>query len=41
MNKERNLKYELRFRKYLYSFDFDKHKDICKNINLKHNEVKE
>jgi len=38
--KERNLEYEKKFRKYLYSFDFEKHKKICENINLKHNEVR-
>ena len=34
--KTRNLEYEKKFRKYLYSFDFETHKDICKNINVKH-----
>ena len=38
--KQRNLSYEQKFRKYLYSFDFDTHKKICSNINLKHNEVR-
>ena len=36
--KERNLQYELNFRKYIYSFDLDTHKKICENINLKHNQ---
>jgi len=35
--KERNVEYEKKFRKYIYSFDFETHKKICKNINLKHN----
>jgi len=37
--KERSLDYERKFKKYLYSFDFETHKNICKNIGLKHNEV--
>ena len=37
--KKRNIVYEQKFRKYLYSFDYETHKDICKNIGLKHNEV--
>jgi len=36
--KKRSLKYEQKFRKYLYSFDFETHKRICKNINVKPNE---
>ncbi len=39
--KERSLKYEEKFRKYLFSFDFETHKKICENINLKPNETKE
>jgi len=35
--KERNLEYEKKFRKYLFSFDLEKHKEICKNINVKPN----
>ena len=34
--KKRNLEYEKKFRAYLFSFDFEKHKEICKNINVKH-----
>jgi len=36
--KKRSIEYELKFRKYLYSFDFQTHKEICKNINVKHNQ---
>jgi len=32
--KERSEKYEQKFRKYLYSFDWETHKEICKNINV-------
>ena len=32
--KERNEKYEQKFRKYLFSFNFETHKKICKNINV-------
>lgn len=35
--KKRSLEYEQKFRKYLYSFDFETHKKICENINVKHN----
>jgi len=35
--KERSLDYESKFRKYIYSFDFETHKKICENINLKPN----
>lgn len=35
--KKRSLKYEERFRKYLFSFDFETHKQICKEINVKPN----
>lgn len=34
MNK-RSLFYEKQFRTYLFSFDFETHKAICKNINVK------
>lgn len=33
--KERSLEYEKKFRKYLYSFDYETHKKICENINIK------
>ena len=33
--KKRSLKYENTFRKYLFSFDLETHKEICKNINVK------
>ena len=39
--KERNLSYEEKFRKYLFSFDLDKHKEICENINVKPNITKD
>jgi len=35
--KTRNLDYEKKFRKYLFSFDYKSHIEICKNINVKHN----
>ena len=35
--KERSLLYEKKFMKYLFSFDFETHKEICKNINVKPN----
>jgi len=35
--KKRSLEYEKRFRKYIYSFDLETHKEICKNINVKPN----
>ena len=38
MDKKRNFKYEHNFRKYLFSFDLEKHKEICRNINVKHNQ---
>ena len=34
MNKKRNLEYENKFRAYLFSGDFERHKAICKNINV-------
>jgi len=37
--KKRNVEYEKKFRAYLYSFDFETHKKICENINLKHNVI--
>ncbi len=36
--KKRSLKYEEKFRAYLFSFDFETHKEICKEINVKHKE---
>ena len=36
--KERNLEYEAKFRSYLFSFDLENHKDICKNINVRNNQ---
>jgi hypothetical protein len=36
--KQRNLSYEDKFRKYLFSFDLETHKEICKNINVKDNQ---
>ncbi len=35
--KKRNLSYEKKFRKYLFSFDLETPKEICKEINVKHN----
>jgi hypothetical protein len=32
--KERSIKYEDNFRKYLFSGDFQRHEEICKNINV-------
>ena len=29
MDKKRNLEYEKKFRAYLFSFDFETHKQIC------------
>ena len=37
--KKRNLEYEAKFRSYLFSFDLENHKDICKNINVRHNQL--
>lgn len=37
--KRRNLEYEKKFRKYLFSFDFETHKEICKNINVRDNQT--
>ena len=36
--KTRNLNYEDKFKKYLFSFDLKIHKEICKYINVKHNQ---
>lgn len=33
--KKRSLEYESKFRRYLFSFDFKTHLEICKNINVK------
>jgi len=30
----RNLEYEKKFRAYLFKFNFETHKKICKNINV-------
>ena len=35
--KERNLNHEKRIRSYLFSFDFETHKAICQNLNVKPN----
>lgn len=32
--KLRNLKYEQKFKAYLFKFDWKTHKAICKNINV-------
>ena len=32
--KHRNLEYEKKFRTYLFSFGFETHEKICKNINV-------
>jgi len=32
--KQRNTEYEQKFKKYLFSFDFKTHLEICKNINV-------
>lgn len=37
--KKRNLEYEKRFRAYLFSFNFETHKQICENINVIHKET--
>ena len=36
--KQRNLDYESKFKKYLFSFDLQTHKSICKNINVRDNQ---
>jgi len=33
--KKRNLRYENLFRAYLFNGDFERHKEICKNINVR------
>ena len=33
-DKKRNLEYEKKFRAYLFSFDGETHKEICKHINV-------
>jgi len=35
--KGRNLEYENKFRRYLFSMTFKIHKEICENINVKPN----
>jgi len=32
--KKRNLKYEQKFRAYLFSGDWERYKEICKNLNV-------
>jgi hypothetical protein len=32
--KERSLEYERKFRKYLYSFDYETHKTIVESIGI-------
>ncbi len=39
--KQRNLKYEQKFKTYLFSFDLNTHKEICKTINVKDNQEAE
>ena len=39
--KERSLLYELKFKRYIYSFDFKTHKEICENIQLRHTQGRE
>ena len=39
--KKRSLEYEQKFRKYLYSFDFETHKKICINVNVAHIQISE
>lgn len=36
--KQRNLEYEQKFKSYLFSFNFETHKKICRDINIKHNQ---
>jgi hypothetical protein len=31
--KQRSLKYEQKFKKYLFSFDYDTFKEICLSLN--------
>jgi len=35
--KQRNSEYEKKFRAYLFSGDLERHKEICKKINVKPN----
>ena len=37
---ERNLKYEQKFRAYLFKGSLERHKKICENLNVKHNQTK-
>ncbi len=37
--KERNIEYENKFKKYLYSFDFEIYKQICEKIEVKPKEL--
>ena len=32
--KKRNLEYEKRFRAYLFNGNLERHKEICKNLNV-------
>ena len=32
--KKRNIDYENKFRAYLFGGDWERHKEICKNINV-------
>ena len=34
---KRNLEYEKKFRHYLFKGNFERHKEICKNLNVKPN----
>tara|TARA_Y100000310_G_C20453694_1_gene701997 strand:+ start:658 stop:801 length:144 start_codon:yes stop_codon:yes gene_type:complete len=38
--KKRSLEYEKKFRKYLFSFDLETHKKICKEMYLEINKCK-
>jgi len=35
--KKRNLEYEKKFRAYLFKGNLERHKEICKNLNVKPN----
>lgn len=37
--KKRSLIYEVKFRKYLFSFDYETHKQILNNLHIKTCEV--
>ena len=36
----RDLEYEKKFRAYLFKGDLERHKEICKNINVEFKEAK-